>query len=149
MNDYEITLAKARGWAGRNFAALDKLMGELLARLRAGAPRGKGKRHGADSIRLFRAERGEEVVYRFYANKPIYWTVVGTSAHVIKPRTSTKFFTRKGKLARRGGVLAFEVSGETHFAKFVTHPGTAPQPWLENAVRKFNLPRYLASRGGE
>lgn len=45
----------------------------------------------------------------------------GTGPHIIRPK--------------EGGTLAFEVGGETVFAKEVKHPGTPPNGALRKAVR--------------
>lgn len=47
----------------------------------------------------------------------------GTKPHVIRPRNPD-------------GVLAFEVGGETRFARFVNHPGTRPNPFLTKAAHQ-------------
>ena len=50
------------------------------------------------------------------------WAVhEGTRAHVIRPRAN-------------GGVLAFEVSGRTVFARYVQHPGTKGNPFFRRAL---------------
>lgn len=47
----------------------------------------------------------------------------GARPHVIVPR-------------RPGGVLVFEVDGETVFAKRVNHPGNAGSGWFDEAARR-------------
>jgi len=37
-----------------------------------------------------------------------------------------------------GGVLAFKVGGKQVFAKSVRHPGTRPQPWAANSMRRWH-----------
>jgi hypothetical protein len=49
-----------------------------------------------------------------------YWVHEGTAPHVIT--------------ARNGGVLAFQVGGETVFARSVNHPGTRANPFLRDAL---------------
>lgn len=46
----------------------------------------------------------------------------GTAPHIIRPR-------------RAGGLLRFQVGGQTVFAREVKHPGTRPNPFLADALR--------------
>lgn len=46
----------------------------------------------------------------------------GTRPHMIFPR-------------RPGGVLRFTVGGQVVFARYVSHPGTRAQPFLQEALR--------------
>lgn len=45
----------------------------------------------------------------------------GSPAHIIRPR-------------KAGGVLIFQINGETVGARFVNHPGNAPHPWWLRAL---------------
>jgi len=44
----------------------------------------------------------------------------GTRPHIIEPKGN--------------GVLAFEIGGETIFSKYVSHPGTKANPWIDKSV---------------
>lgn len=56
----------------------------------------------------------------------------GTRAHLITPRTPF------GVLAFETGDAFFGVGGETVFTRRVRHPGTRPNPYIENAYRRMN-----------
>lgn len=45
----------------------------------------------------------------------------GTPPHVIRPKNA-------------GGVLVFEVNGQTIFTTLVNHPGTKPQPFITQGI---------------
>lgn len=50
------------------------------------------------------------------------YVIYGTAPHVIRPR--------------RRKALRFDVGGRTTFAKVVHHPGTQPNPFLQQALRE-------------
>src|SRR5688500_7336602 len=50
------------------------------------------------------------------------YTEKGTTAHPIRPR-------------KIGGVLVFQVSGETVFARHVNHPGNPARPWFSPTLK--------------
>lgn len=59
-------------------------------------------------------------------------------------RTSYSLFVHEGTpphdiYAKPGGVLAFQVGGETIFASQVHHPGTKPVPFLRDALEVIRL----------
>lgn len=56
-------------------------------------------------------------------NKKKYWrdVVFGTKPHTIKPKTRN--------------VLKWENDGETHYAKEVNHPGTAPNNYPQRVLK--------------
>lgn len=92
--------------------------------MRPYAPRGKiGQLQGAirrdRSIIEFSADT---VVGRIEAPVPqAKWTDEGTEAHVIRPK-------------KVGGVLVFEMGGQTVFARVVNHPGNVARPWWRRAL---------------
>lgn len=57
----------------------------------------------------------------------------GTGPHIIRPKTP-------------GGMLAFQVGGQTVFARQVNHPGTAPQPYMGPAFDR-HAPGFADAMG--
>lgn len=65
----------------------------------------------------------------------------GTPAHKIYPRVGRGTIgplpvgqKRKGQFGSVAGVLAFTIGGRTIFAKYVNHPGTPPDPFLDQGA---------------
>lgn len=57
-------------------------------------------------------------------NRQKYWqyVVYGTKPHIIKPK-------------HMDGVLKWKADGETHYAKEVNHPGTAPNNYPQRVLK--------------
>lgn len=51
----------------------------------------------------------------------VHYVINGTRPHLVKPR--------------RAKALRFEVGGEVVFAAYARHPGTRPNPFLQQALR--------------
>lgn len=129
-----------RDLAGRFVKATDELLaarrdeartlgGNLAQYMRAEAPKGKTGRY-IKSIGYQTFIKGKEIGFRVYAAQPLtMWIVQGTRPHIIA--------------ARRAKVLAFYWEGGPrgpgmYFYKFVNHPGTQPNPYIERAMAKFS-----------
>ncbi len=72
-----------------------------------------------NSIEVAKGE--EELEYLIGTDHPAAeYVEYGTSPHIIRPRFKK--------------ALKFQIGGEDIFAKYVHHPGTQPQPFLEPAL---------------
>jgi hypothetical protein len=67
----------------------------------------------------------------------------GTPAHMIYPRVARgtigplpKGQKRKGQYGAVAGVLVFQIGGRKIFAKYVNHPGTQPDPYLDQGAEQ-------------
>lgn len=67
----------------------------------------------------------------------------GTPAHMIYPRVARgtigplpKGQKRKGQYGATAGVLVFQIGGRKIFAKYVNHPGTQPDPYLDQGAEQ-------------
>ena len=56
----------------------------------------------------------------------------GARPHVIRPRSAS--------------VLRFRIGGRVVYARVVNHPGTAPRPFLDRALREITAPRGYSVR---
>lgn len=83
--------------------------------VRRDAPRGES----GDLGRSWRLVEINELTYQLVSDAPhAPFVSEGTRSHVIEAR---------------GSVLAFEIAGQEVFARRVEHPGTEPNPYVENA----------------
>lgn len=94
--------------------------------VRTGELRESGKVDGVSGKGNYRAEGAVSFTapYAVFVHE-------GTRPHVIRPR--------------RARALRFEMDGRVIFAAHVNHPGTAPNPFLANAVRQVRRDAPFAS----
>jgi hypothetical protein len=118
-----IGVKKARGehaWQDRTYATRDSLCGEVRTTSRGGT----GTFGPADT------KAGENAVR----------LATGTRPHEIRPKLGGSFQgparPGQGRSRRAEGrkFLAFQVGGQTVFARKVNHPGTRPDPYLDAAA---------------
>lgn len=92
--------------------------------LKQHAPVGKGPNAGRlrDQIRYERTLTGSSLTIRYTSNTPYTGYVLhGTQPHMIRPRNAR--------------VLHWVNATGGHFARFVNHPGTKPNPFPKRAVQ--------------
>ena len=137
--DISIEVTGAEEWAeylqSREVAqTVEVKLGEVLLDMieygRSIAP----KRTGAYSESIF-AEKVGDLKFIFGSRSPYAAPIeFGSMPHFILPR--------------RGTALRFEVDGEVVFAKYVMHPGTAPQEIIHRTKKDFQSRIYEAIRDG-
>lgn len=93
-------------------AAARRLVGVQSGRLRGSIRRDRGGNQYGAYVHITAGIPGET----FYLGYHMY----GTGPHVIRPR--------------RARALRFEMNGQIVFAQKVNHPGTAPVPFLQEAL---------------
>lgn len=102
---------------------------ELLAEMQDRAPVDTGALRDS----LAQVNSPGEVSVGTHGISYVVYVVEGTRPHAIE--------------AKKSSTLVFKVNGMTVFAKRVQHPGTAPNPFMEDAAKaviRRNLPRLAA-----
>jgi hypothetical protein len=137
--DISIEVTGAEEWAeylqSREVAqSVEVKLGEVLLDMVEYARSIAPKRTGAYSESIF-AEKVGDLKFIFGSRSPYAAPIeFGSMAHFILPR--------------RGKALRFETDGEVVFARYVMHPGTAPQQIIHRTKKDFQSRIYEAIRGG-
>jgi len=137
--DISIEVTGAQEWAAylqsREVAqSVEVKLGEVLLEMIEYARSNAPKRTGAYSESIF-AEKVGDLKFIFGSRSPHAAIIeFGSMPHFILPR--------------RGRALRFETDGEVVFAKYVMHPGTAPQEIIHRTKKDFQSRIYEAIRDG-
>lgn len=123
----------ALGQWGRRFTSeqADRIATQILAVAKRNCPVRTGRLRDSGKVErvTVRGMQAEGAV-TFTAPYAVF-VHEGTRPHVIRPR--------------RARALRFEMDGRVIFAAHVNHPGTAPNPFLANAVRQVRRDAPFAS----
>lgn len=113
----------AREWRKQHTPLMRKLAGEAADAARKAAPRGQRRGNHiplADTLQGHVTRVGQQIKVTSTNPDLLGWVTGGTAPHIIE--------------ASSARALHFTIGGADFFAKSVQHPGTAPNPFLEQAA---------------